>query len=153
MTLRLAEREDVSRLVAFMTEFYGESGYSVNQTRAAEAFSILIANERLGYVWLIEAAGQDVGYVVLTLGYSMEYGGRDGFIDDLFVQAAYRNGGLGSATLSEVCSFAERLGVRALHLEVGRDNAAAHTVYRRAGFMDTERQLLTLRLADPSHAV
>jgi ribosomal protein S18 acetylase RimI-like enzyme len=39
-------------------------------------------------------------------------------------------------------------GVRALHLETGRDNAAAQALYRHAGFKVTDRQLLTLVLAE-----
>jgi ribosomal protein S18 acetylase RimI-like enzyme len=81
----------------------------------------------------------------------MEYGGRDAFVDDLFIQAGFRGAGLGAATLAEVRTYCVERGVRALHLEVGRDNAAAQAVYRRAGFVDTDRQLLTLRLADPTH--
>ena len=42
-------------------------------------------------------------------------------------------------------------GVRAIHVETGRDNAAAQAVYRRAGFAHTDRQLLTLRLAKATH--
>jgi ribosomal protein S18 acetylase RimI-like enzyme len=47
--------------------------------------------------------------------------------------------------------FATELGVRALHLEVGRDNVPAQELYRRVGFVDTDRRLLTLKLADPTH--
>jgi hypothetical protein len=32
-----------------------------------------------------------------------------------------------------------------------RDNAPAQAVYRRVGFIQTDRQLLALRLADPTH--
>lgn len=134
-----------------MAEFYAESDYPLNRDRAAQAFSALLADERLGHVWLIGADSQDVGYIVLTLGYSMEYGGLDGFVDDLFIRAPFRGAGLGTAALDEVREFAASLGVRALHLEVARDNAAAQAVYRRAGFVDTDRQLLTLRLAEPTH--
>jgi len=36
----------------------------------------------MGRVWLIQYQGQVIGYVILTLGYSLEYGGRDAFIDE-----------------------------------------------------------------------
>ena len=36
-------------------------------------------------------------------------------------------------------------------VEVGYENAAAQSVYRRIGFEKTDRQLMTLRLADPTH--
>ena len=34
-------------------------------------------------------------------------------------------------------------GVRALHLEVERENTRAQSIYRRAGFVDHDRYLLT----------
>jgi hypothetical protein len=30
-------------------------------------------------------ADRPVGHLIITLGYSVEYGGRDGFIDDLYL--------------------------------------------------------------------
>jgi GNAT superfamily N-acetyltransferase len=150
-SLRKAAPGDIELLVDLMAEFYAEADYPLNRGRAAHAFGALLTDDRLGRVWLIRSDSDDVGYVVLTLGYSMEHGGRDGFVDDLFIRAPFRGTGLGTATLEEVRGVATELGMRALHLEVGRDNAPAQAVYRRVGFVDTDRQLLTLRLADPTH--
>jgi GNAT superfamily N-acetyltransferase len=142
---------DVERLVTMMSEFYAEGGYPLNHQRATEAFSTLLADDRLGYVWFIQADGQDVGYVVLTLCYSMEYGGLNAFVDDLFVRLPFRGVGLGTAALTEVRAFCAQRGVRAIHVETGQENAAAQAVYRRVGFTQTDRQLLVLRLANPTH--
>jgi ribosomal protein S18 acetylase RimI-like enzyme len=149
--LRAATPGDCPLLVALMSEFYAESGYPLNWRRAEAAFSELLADQGLGQVWLIQAAPGPVGYVVLTLGYSMEYGGRDAFVDDLFIRPSFRRRGLGKLALAKVRAACEEQGVRALHLEVGRDNAAAQSLYHRVGFVDTDRQLLTLKLADPTH--
>jgi ribosomal protein S18 acetylase RimI-like enzyme len=149
--MRRATPEDSVLLVDLMSEFYAESGYTVDRGRAATAFSHLLADETLGRVWLLEAEGGVAGYVVLTLGFSMEYGGRDAFVDDLYVRAAFRGRGLGSVTLADMRAACVQLGVRAVHLEVARDNAAARALYRKVGFEDTDRQLLTLRLEEPSH--
>jgi RimJ/RimL family protein N-acetyltransferase len=59
--------------------------------------------------------------------------------------------GLATAALVEVREFCAGRVVRAIHLEVARDNTPAQMVYRRVGFESTDRQLLTLRLADPTH--
>ena len=144
-----ATPEDVPLLVRLMTEFYAEAATPLDRTRAAEAFATLLADERLGRVWLIQAGGQEVGYVVVTFSYSMEFGGRNAFLDDLFIQAAFRGAGLGTSVLKEVSVFCEESGVRALHLETGRDNVAAQALYRRAGFVGTNRELLTLVLTRP----
>ena len=150
--MRTASSEDVPLLVGFMTEFYAETATPLDSTRAAHAFATLLADDRMGKVWLIEAGDVAVGYVVLTFSYSMEFGGRNAFVDDLFIQAAFRGAGLGTAALAQVRNFCVACGVRALHLETGRDNAAAHALYRRAGFEVTDRQLLTLAFADPAGA-
>lgn len=150
--MRQALLADIDQLVALMAEFYAESGYQLNAQRAAKAFRALLDDERLGRVWLIQADDLDVGYLVVTLGYSMEYGGLDAFIDDLFVRAPFRNAGLGTAAMSGARAFCIAQGVRALHLEVEQANAVAQRVYRNAGFVSNDRQLLTLRLAAPTHA-
>ncbi len=150
-TVRLANTHDIGRLLALMGEFYGESGYRLNSDRAEHAFEELLSDPRLGAVWLLEVDSDIAGYVVLTLGYSMEYGGRDAFVDDLYVRPRYRGMGLGTLALATVRARCKAEGVRALHLEVGRDNTVAQRLYAGAGFKDNNRQLPTLRLADPTH--
>ena len=146
--MRHASIKDIPRLVALMTEFYAEAATPLDSTRAVEAFAALLSDDRLGHVWLIQAGNDDVGYVVVTFSYSMEFGGRNAFLDDLFIQAPFRGAGLGTAALKEVRAFCLEHDVRALHLETGRDNAAAQALYRHAGFKVTDRQLLTLVLAE-----
>jgi len=81
--IRKARPGDLQALVALMAEFYGEFGYPLNRQRAAGAFTAILSDDRLGHVWLIQADAEDVGYVVVTFGFSMEYGGRNAFLDDL----------------------------------------------------------------------
>ena len=149
--MRKALPQDVPRLVALMAEFYAEAAYPLNRQHATEAFSALLAEKRLGRAWFIEADSREVGHVVVTFCFSMEYGGLIAFVDDLFVQPAFRRLGLGATALTEVRDFCAAHGVRALFVETGADNVAAQALYRRVGFMNTERDLLALRLADPTH--
>jgi GNAT superfamily N-acetyltransferase len=152
--MRRAGPNDIPLLVGLMTEFYAEAGYNLNNSRAAEAFAAILTDERLGYVWIIQAERRDVGHLVLTLRYAMEYGGIIACLDDLYVKSGWRNKGLSSGALAEVRSFCERVGIRALTVEVGHDNGPAQTVYRRAGFAEAaNRQLLALALAAPTHAL
>ena len=149
--MRKASPEDVRQLVELMTEFYMEAGYPLNRQRAGEAFATLLADNRLGSVWLIEADAQIVGYLVLTICFSMENGGLIAVLDDFYIRAAFRGAGLGTKALAEMRDFCSSNNLRAVSVEVARANAAAQKVYRRTGFAETDRQLLTLRLADPTH--
>src|SRR5688572_8845497 len=84
--MRKATLDDLERLVELMAEFYAESGYRLSSARAHQAFLKLLSDNRLGHIWLIQSSLAEVGYAVVTLGYSMEYGGRDAFVDDLFIR-------------------------------------------------------------------
>jgi GNAT superfamily N-acetyltransferase len=149
--LREAGIADSAVLVEMMAEFYAEASYPLNRRRAHAAFDELLQNPAYGRVWILHESGRDVGYVVLTLAYSMEYGGLSAFIDDFYVRATERGRGLGQEALAEVRRVAAEMGVRAIHLEVGRENDAAQAVYRKTGFVGNDRQLLTLQLSDPTH--
>jgi GNAT superfamily N-acetyltransferase len=146
--------DDITTLVNLMAEFYAESAYELDRAIAEKAFADILADARLGYVWIIDENGKDVGYVVLTLRYGMEYGGLMACIDDLFVVPQSRNRGLSTAALSQVRDFCKSIGVRAITVEVSPSNVPAQTVYRRLGLTEVPgRQLLALALANPAHII
>jgi GNAT superfamily N-acetyltransferase len=150
--IRHATAADVPTLVALMTAFYAESDFPLPGGPAARAFQALIADPRLGGVWLAEVGGGAAGHVVLTVCFSMEYGGLRGFIDDLYVRPDARGQGVGARLLSAARAAAVGRGVRALHVEVGPENQTARRLYERAGYVDSGHLLLSLPLAAPVHA-
>ena len=110
------------------------------------AMAGLLADASLGRVWLIRSGSDVAGYVVLTLSYSVELGGRYAFIDELFVARGYRGRGIGGAVLRLVATEARALGVAALSLEVTRSNDTARRLYERNGFVARGHELMTRRL-------
>lgn len=162
--MREAGRGDVATLVGLMRDFYAEAGYKLVEERASAAFDELIGRPELGRVWLIERDGgaaetaaavrvQAVGYIVVTFVFAMEHGGIAAAVDDFYVRPEARGEGLGTAALAAVRRACETLGVRAMRVEVGADNAVAQAVYRAAGFKPLPgHELMQLALAPPSHA-
>ncbi len=142
---------DIPLLLELMGEFYAEAGYALDRERAKKGFASLLANHRLGSVWLIESGGGPAGYVVLTHCFTMEYGGIVGFVDDFFVRPASRRCGLGTTMLQDLRAHCLANGVSALFVEVAPDNGAGQKVFRRAGFGELNRQLLSLSLAPPTY--
>jgi GNAT superfamily N-acetyltransferase len=149
--MRPASAGDVPTLLDLMADFYEEAGYVLDRAHAEDAFAALLADTRLGRVWLIEQGSDVVGHVVVTFVFAMEYGGLTAVVDDFYVRPASRGAGLGTSALAEVRQICVELGMRALRVEVGRDNAVARSVYGRVGFKAADHQLMTLRLADPTH--
>lgn len=150
-TVRTAIKGDVPVLVTLMTHFYAESDFPLPADAAGRTFEALIADPRLGRVFLMEAGGRSAGFAVLTVGFSMEYGGLRGFVDDFFVHPDFRGQGVGAAALRELQRVGKVMGVRALLVEVGPENAPALGVYRRHGFSDSGHLLLVKPLASPVH--
>lgn len=89
------------------------------------------------------AGGDVAGYIVLTLGFSLEYHGRDALIDEIYVREDYRGRGIGTRGLEFIEGICRELEVKALHLAVERANRNAQAVYRRAGFVEHDRYLMT----------
>jgi len=145
-TLKIVERADIELLLQFMREYYEFDHLPFDEQIARAALEKLVGDDALGRVWLIHYEDKAVGYLVLTLGYSLEYGGRDAFIDEVYIRASHRGYGIGTSALRFAEERCRALGVRALHLEVERANTNALGVYRKAGFVDHDRYLLTKRI-------
>lgn len=145
-----AAPEDEDALLEMMREFYAHEGLYFDEARARGALSPLLADERFGRAWVVRVDGEAAGYVVLTLGYSLEFGGRDAFLDELYLRERFRGSGLGRRAIETAVQACRALGVAALHLEVERANTGAQGVYRRMGFHDHDRYLMTRWVAEPA---
>jgi GNAT superfamily N-acetyltransferase len=146
LDFREADARDAAILLALMRDFNASQGYSFEPGSAQRALLELLASPSQGRMWLIEVDGVPSGYLALTFGFSLEYGGRDAFVDEFFVHPSARGRGLGRAALSFALAEAARLGIHAVHLEVERGNRSAHALYESLGFIGNQRRLLTHRV-------
>ena len=149
--VRIAERDDVPALVGLMIEFYREAGFQLSPTAASAAFVALLDDSRLGRVWMAVRDAVPAGYLVVTLGFSMEFGGIRGIVDDFFVRPSARGQGLGAMMLTTAQQACQQLGVRALLVETGQADHPARRLYGRAGFQESGRVLLTQAFAPAIH--
>lgn len=136
---------EVELLLDLARAFHREDGHPLSSAGEA-ALRQIVSGEPLARCWLIRRSGAAIGYLVLTLGYSVEHGGRDGFIDDLYVIPSARGRGVGAAMLNFALEQARGLGILTLHLEVETANERANTLYRSLGFAENGRRLMSLRL-------
>jgi ribosomal protein S18 acetylase RimI-like enzyme len=146
-TSSTASLTDIPLLVEMMAEFYAEAEYPLDLKWAANSFAQLLDRPELGSVWLLRYHGHPAGHLVLTVRFSMEYGGLDAFIDDLFVRSQYRRCGVASEGLSLLLTECRYRHVRALHVEVAPSNIAANATYAKIGMAlrcGNPRQTLTV---------
>lgn len=146
--IRPAGPPDADALLALMRDYCAEDGYPFDAAAARTALERLLEDPALGRVWVVVEEDELAGYAALTFGYSLEYLGRDAFVDEIYLRPASRARGYGRGLLAVLEQACREPGVRALHLEVERAKPDVNRLYRSLGFTDNDRQLLTKRL-DP----
>jgi hypothetical protein len=90
---RLAQEPDADLILEFMREYYAFDGHHFDDENSPAAFMGLLRADSLSCIWLIQDGDAAVGYVVLTLGYSLELLGRDASIDEFYLRETYRGRG------------------------------------------------------------
>jgi ribosomal protein S18 acetylase RimI-like enzyme len=130
-------------LTSFVRAYHEYDGHPFDEETVRAALSGLLANPQFGQIWLICDGEAPAGYLVLAYCYSIEFKGRDAFVDELFLVEDHRGKGWGEAALDFAAEAARGAGIRALHLEVLRANTRAQGFYRRLGYVDHDRYLLT----------
>jgi GNAT superfamily N-acetyltransferase len=142
-SFRFATLNDVDRLLPLMQDFYVFERLDYNERRLLRLLSELIADESLGRLVLFEEALELLGYMVLGFGFSLEFHGRDCLIDEFYVRPEHRSKGIGKAALEFAVEACRNLGIKAVHLEADHFNVRGHEFYKRAGFKDHDRHLMT----------
>src|SRR5207237_3766985 len=142
-SFRLAEVSDVDGLRPLIEDFYSFEHLRYDETRLRLLLGKLIGDRNLGRLVLFEDFEQLVGYMVLGFGFSLEFHGRDCFIDEFYVMPERRQQGIGQAAISFAIQTCRELGIKAVHLEADHFNLRGHEFYRRLGFKDHDRHLMT----------
>ncbi|WP_171124695.1 MULTISPECIES: N-acetyltransferase [unclassified Ruegeria] len=140
--LRLARPEDLDRLVGLVTAFHTEEGIAQDADQTRNALAPLLEGIPHGCVYLIGPGRAPLGYIILTFGWSVEFGGMDGFVDEIYIRPAVRGRGIASEVLLDLPKALAGAGLTALHLEVDRTNEAAQKLYLRTGFKPRDRYML-----------
>lgn len=143
---KVAELSDLDRLLPFAQKFNQEDHHPFEEAVVRAGLTRLLGDAAAGWVWLIHDEIEAVGYLVLTLGYRLAYGGY-AFVDEIYVHPDYRSRGIGRQSIAFAEEMCRQLGVKALHLEVERENVKAHALYAALGFVDYQHYLMTCWLA------
>lgn len=125
---------DLDRLGKLVADFHTEHGLQTSADHQMNALRPLLEGTPLGQAYLIGPSNAPVGYVIVTYGYSVEFGGPDAFIDEIYLRPSVRNRGIGSEALFEIAKNLAHYGVAALHLEVATDDTRTQGFYKRLGF-------------------
>jgi GNAT superfamily N-acetyltransferase len=128
---------DEAVLLPLIREFYEVDRHPFERERVLAGLRPLLADDRHGQVWLIREPGAEVGgYAVVTWGWSLESGGREALLDEIYVRTP--GTGLGGTALEAIVKAAADAGASAIFLETEAHNDRARSFYQRGGFTTEE---------------
>ena len=157
--MRTATQDDVAEILPRTQALNAEEGIVIDDARLEAAVRRLLAEPSLGAVWLAEHSspeagplgsmtrgdGPVIGHAVVTYGYDLEFGGRDAFLTELWVDEPQRRRGAATALLAAIADALRAQDIAALHLQVRTDNPAQR-LYERLGFARSPRVIMTKRI-------
>jgi len=118
--IRRATLEDLDEVMGLVHEY--------DPTTSPDGVVPLLADDTHGVIWLAPGA-----YAVVTWGWSIEGGGPEALLDEIYVRD--RNAGTGGALIEHLVADCRARGMRRIFLETERANEAARRLYERHGFV------------------
>ncbi len=143
--LRSATLDDLAALLPRTRALNAHEGIEISDELLERALRRLLSDASLGAAWLVED-GVTIGYAITTYGYDLEFGGRDAYLTELWIDEERRGRGAATAVLEQLPHELRARDVRALHLQVRPENPARR-LYERSGFVASPRLVMTRRLA------
>ena len=150
ITLELAGPAQLEELLPLVAAYHAFEEVETSAEQRRNSASKLLGDKKLGEIWLVRNLDKLIGYIAVCYSYSIEFGGRDAFIDEFYVEAAERGKGIGGRVLKEIAKLLRVRGIVAVQLEVDGQNERARAAYARAGFSSRDKyHVMSLALAPP----
>ena len=127
--IRRAVAGDLATLIELHGAFCEIDDHPFAAQRAERGFAPLLDGDDHGVVWIVD---EPAAYAVLTWGWSIEAGGAEAVLDELFVSR--RGTGVGRALIEHLVADARRRGMARILLETERHNERARDLYQQLGF-------------------
>lgn len=138
----IATLTDIDNLIALMAEYYLYDQHEFHEREARNTLELFLSVPHYGRAWLIQTEGEIVGYLVVTLGFSLEFLGKDAFIDEIYIREHYRGKGIGRQAMALAENYCRAEGVKAIHLEVEQHNSVT-MLYQQLGYKAENSTFMT----------
>ena len=138
-----ADLDALAQLFDAYRQFYGQP------SDVPRARDWLRSRLRVGesVVLLARRGGAMLGFVQLYPMFSSVRTAKTWILNDLYVDANARRGGIARSLLDAAAKFAREDGAAGISLETTQDNAAARALYRAAGWTEDATQWYSLPLS------
>ncbi len=131
--IRRATPGDLTAVLGMVEEYCAADGHRFDPGTAIAGVGPLLADDRYGMIWLAHDGDRPEGYAVVSWGWSIEVGGLDVVLDEIYVR--HRGNGIGGRLLETVELDCRARDVRRIFMETERPNDRARRLYERHGYV------------------
>ncbi|TRD19779.1 GNAT family N-acetyltransferase [Palleronia caenipelagi] len=110
-SLRLARPEDTERVRRLVAACHEEAGLLPDPEARDAALQALLSGEVPGALYLIGPASSPLGYASLSFGHSLQAGGTEAHLEDLYIRPGIRGRGMGTEALTALAKMLGKNGV------------------------------------------
>ncbi|MEE4118870.1 MAG: GNAT family N-acetyltransferase [Paracoccaceae bacterium] len=142
--LHLCGAEALGRLDPMVAAFHDETAVESDAAHRRAGLMPLLEGSPYGAVYLIGPERAPVGYLIVTFSWSLEFGGMDATLDEIWIRPAVRGRGMAREALEALIGALRPAGVAAISLEVER-GGPAEQLYAGLGFEGRWRLMLMSR--------
>ena len=139
MDIRPATPSDRDTAVALLLAQMREHDIPTPAARLAAAFDHVVADAARGAILLAREDERAVGVAALTYAFPIEVGQRTAWLEELYVEPACRDRGVGTALLEAALAVAAAAGAVAVDLEIIAGHERVSRLYTRFGFKQLPR--------------
>lgn len=145
MDIRTAVLADIPALCSLLDQLFAqEAEFSPDRAAQERGLSEIIRNAATGEILVACEFGRIIGMVNLLYTVSTALGAPAALLEDMVVDTAARDRGLGTQLLEAAIATAKSRGCRRITLLTDADNADAQRFYARQGF--ARSSMIPLRL-------
>ncbi len=135
LDIQIAKKKDLEQVLTSILEHHKKLGakqlYSALQQTV---YNLLKKENTLGVIWLVKLDNTCIGHAVLTFGYSLEHGGKDGTISEFFISEPHQKPSVELGVLEQIKTEAKALSITALHLDYNSKNQDLSDIGKKASF-------------------
>lgn len=146
--IRRATAADAAELQRLLAVQLAEHQVHIHGGRLAAAIQGVLDDPARGFFLVAGEAGRAMGVAYVSFIWALEHGGRAAWLEELYVEPAHRESGLGTRLLEVVLDECRQAGCAALDLEIDAGHERVWSLYQRHGFRSLPRRRIVRTLME-----
>lgn len=144
---RQATHNDIDGMLALLKQLFSiEADFRFDATKQRAGLTRLIndseKDDPRAMVLVVTVNDQIIAMCSCQILISTAEGGNSGLVEDVIVDKAFRNQGIGQQLMKHLLSWAKTQGIKRLQLLADNNNAAAISFYHHNGWQSTNLSAL-----------